>query len=133
MTDSNLEGNQSPNEHSPKGHEACGHCETKALYDVEEAKADIDKAKDEIRHGMADLDAAEQKMEDAKKELKEAHHHPKIIHFSVDGENYETEQRKWTPNEVIQQFTGLDVATHYLVETDPHHQANFQGKGSPSI
>jgi hypothetical protein len=130
MTDSNQEGNPMPIEHAPNGHEACGHDETEALHDVEQAGIDIEKAKDEIRHGVKDLDAAEQKLADAEEELKEAHYHPKIIHFSVDGENHETEQREWTPNELIKEFTGLDVATHYLVETDPHHQANFQGKGT---
>lgn len=128
MTEANQEGHQEPIEAGPKGHEACGHDEVKALHDIEEAKADIDKAKDEIQHGMKDLDAAEHKLEAAEEELEEAHRHPKIIHFSVDGEEYETEQRKWTPNEIIKEFSGLDVATHYLIETDPRHQANFQGK-----
>jgi hypothetical protein len=130
MNDTNLEGNSKPIERAPNGHEACGHDETKAVHDIEAAKSDIEKAQGEIRHGMKDLDAAEQRLTNAEEELKEAHHHPKIIHFLVDGEKYETEQREWTPNAIIKQFTGLDVATHYLVETDPHHQANFQGKGT---
>ncbi|QQO16050.1 hypothetical protein JJB99_07795 [Bradyrhizobium diazoefficiens] len=129
MSEANQEGHQEPIEAGPKGREACGHDEVKALHDVEEAKADIDKAKGEIRHGMEDLNAAEQEFDTAEHELEEAHHHPKVIHFSVDGENYETEQRNWTPNEIIKDFSGLDIATHYLIETDPHHQASFQGKG----
>lgn len=115
------------NVNSDQGHPACD--EAEALHDIEKAKADIDKAKEEIRHGMQDLDAAEKELDAAEKELEDAHHHPKIIHFSVDGENYETERRKWTPNEIIKEFSGLDIATHYLIETDPHHQASFQGKG----
>jgi hypothetical protein len=130
MNEANQEGHSEPIEAGPKGHEACGSDEAEALHNIEQAKADIGEAKDEIQHGRKDLDAAEQKLEAAEEELAEAHHHPKIIHFSVDGENYETERREWTPNELIEEFSGLDIATHYLIETDPHHQANFQGKGT---
>ncbi|MET4804296.1 E2/UBC family protein [Bradyrhizobium sp. LB11.1] len=130
MSEANQEGHSEPIEAGPKGHDACGSDEAEALHDIEQAKADIGKAKDEIQHGMKDLDAAEQKLDAAEEELEEAHHHPKIIHFSVDAEPYETERREWTPNEIITEFSGLDITTHYLIETDPHHQANFQGKGT---
>ena len=130
MNEANQEGHSEPIEAGPKGQAACGSDETEALHDIEQANADLGKAKDEIQHGVKDLDAAEQKLEAAEEELEEAHHHPKIIHFSVDGENYETELRQWTPNKLIEEFAGLDIATHYLIETDPHHQANFQGKGT---
>jgi hypothetical protein len=130
MNEANQEGHSEPIEAGPKGQAACGSDEAEALHDIEQANADLGKAKDEIQHGVKDLDAAEQKLEAAEEELEEAHHHPKIIHFSVDGENYETELRQWTPNKLIEEFAGLDIATHYLIETDPHHQANFQGKGT---
>lgn len=117
------------NVNGDEGREVSGHDEAEALHEIKKAEADIDKAKEEIGHGMTDLDAAEKELDAAEEELEEAHGHPKIIHFSVDGENYETEQRKWTPNAIIKDFSGLDIATHYLIETDPHHQASFQGKG----
>jgi hypothetical protein len=57
----------------------------------------------------------------------QAHHHH-VIHFSVDGEEFETQQREWTPNAIIKEFGGRDPATNYLVEIKGHHKESFQGK-----
>jgi hypothetical protein len=59
------------------------------------------------------------------------HHHE--IHFFVDGEPFETDQRKWTPNEIIKTFGGKDPATNYLVRIEVHHRHSYQGKGNETI
>jgi hypothetical protein len=55
------------------------------------------------------------------------------IHFTVDGEPYETTQRELTPNEIIRRFAQKDPATHYLVQIEGHHRESFQGKGDTPI
>src|SRR5262245_5931705 len=53
----------------------------------------------------------------------QTHHH--VIHFSVDGEEFETQQREWTPNTIIKEFGGRDPATNYLVEIEGHHNISI--------
>ena len=55
------------------------------------------------------------------------------IHFTVDGEPYETTERELTPNEIIRQFAKMDPVTHYLVQIQGNHKESFQGKGDIPI
>lgn len=55
------------------------------------------------------------------------------IHFTVDGEPYETTQRELTPNEIVRRFAQKDPATHYLVQIEGHHRESFEGKGDIPI
>jgi hypothetical protein len=58
----------------------------------------------------------------------------RVIHFTVDGEPVETDQRTLTANEIIAKFGGgLDVSTHYLVEIKEGRQVSFQGKGNDPV
>jgi hypothetical protein len=61
------------------------------------------------------------------------HHHHHEIHFYVDGEPFETEQREWTPNAIIRKFGEKDPATNYLVRIEGHHSHSYQGKGDEPI
>ena len=72
-------------------------------------------------------------IEEAVEELREAEHHPREIHFTVDGEEYETTKRELTPNEIIREFGKKDPATNYLVEIKGDHKISFQGKGDEKI
>lgn len=61
-------------------------------------------------------------------------HHPHHeIHFFVDGEPHETDQREWTPNDIIQKFGEKDPATHYLVRIEGQHRHSYEGKGEQPI
>ncbi len=55
------------------------------------------------------------------------------IHFTVDGEPYESTQRELTPNEIIKRFAQKDPATHYLVQIEGHHQESYKDKGDVPI
>jgi hypothetical protein len=58
------------------------------------------------------------------------HHHE--IHFFVDGEPAETDQKELTPNQIIKNFGDKDPATHYLVQVGPP-RISYQGKGDEPI
>lgn len=60
----------------------------------------------------------------------ERHHE---VHFSVDGEEYETNKKRLTPNQIIKDFGQKDPATHYLVEIEGTRKISFQGKGNEEI
>ena len=61
-------------------------------------------------------------------------HHHREIHFTVDGEPCETDQRELTPNQIITQFGHKDPKTHYLVQIEgQHHRISYQGKGDEPI
>src|SRR5205085_839211 len=55
------------------------------------------------------------------------------IHFTVDGEPYETTQHELTPNEIIRRFAQKDPATNYLVQIQGHHQISYKDKGDEPI
>ena len=55
------------------------------------------------------------------------------IHFTVDGEPYETRERELTPNEILQKFAGKDPATHYLVQIQGQHRISYPGTGDEPI
>lgn len=61
------------------------------------------------------------------------HRHDHEIHFFVDGERFETDQREWTPNAIIRKFGEKDSATNYLVRIEGHHSHSYQGKGEEPI
>lgn len=56
-----------------------------------------------------------------------------VIHFTVDGEPFETAQREMTPNEIIRRFAERDPATNYLVQIQGHHQVSYKDKGDEPI
>jgi len=76
---------------------------------------------------------AEREVEEAVREIREAEHHHHEIHFSVDGEDHETCQREWTPNQIISEFGKKDPATNYLVAIHGTHKVSYQGKGDEEI
>jgi len=59
--------------------------------------------------------------------------HVHEIHFSVDGERYETSERQLSANEIIRRFAQKDPATHYLVQIEGNHRISYQGKGDEPI
>lgn len=61
------------------------------------------------------------------------HSHIPEIHFSVDGEPYETTEGSLTPNRIIREFAELDPSTHYLVQIHGHERTSFEGKGDEPI
>ncbi|MBI4807972.1 MAG: hypothetical protein HY799_03330 [Nitrosomonadales bacterium] len=63
----------------------------------------------------------------------DAHRH--TIHIEVDGEEYETSNKKMTPNEIIREFGLLDPSCHYLVQIHDHgHEpTRYEGSGDTSI
>lgn len=56
-----------------------------------------------------------------------------VIHFQVDREPYTTHAKELTPNDILRDFAGKDVATHYLVQIEPHRKVSFEGKGDIPI
>ena len=69
---------------------------------------------------------------EAVEEIREAERHHEI-HFSVDGEEFETTKKELTPNQIIEDFGQKDPATHYLVEIKGTHKISFKGKGDEEI
>jgi hypothetical protein len=55
------------------------------------------------------------------------------IHFTVDGEPYETPERELTPNDILTKFAEKDPATNYLVQIQGQHRISYQGKGDEPI
>ena len=55
------------------------------------------------------------------------------IHFTVDGEPYETLERELTPNDILTKFAEKDPATNYLVQIQGQHRISYQGKGDEPI
>jgi hypothetical protein len=54
--------------------------------------------------------------------IKHGHHvhcHPKVIHYTVDGEAQETTKHKLTAEEIMKK-AGVDPKTHYLILLKPH-------------
>ena len=69
---------------------------------------------------------------EAVEEIREAERHHEI-HFSVDGEEFETTKKELTPNQIIKDFGQKDPATHYLVEIKGTHKISFKDKGNEEI
>jgi hypothetical protein len=105
----------------------------KALQEIEKAERHIAKAGADMTKAAGEVEVAEHELEKAVHDLDEARHDRGIIHFSVDGEPYETRQREWTPNAIIKDFGGRDPATNYLVEIEGLKKISYQGKGEIPI
>ena len=93
------------------------------------AKPEVEKAEGKLHHALVDLKEAEQEVAGAEATLEEIQHHH-FIHFTVDGEPYETERREWTPDEIITKFAEKDPSTNYLVQIEGNHKKSFQGEGN---
>jgi hypothetical protein len=112
----------------------CGDdAEQTAVHELAEAKAHEAEADSEMKHALHDAEAAEREREKAEADLEEARRHPHEIHFEVDGDPYTTEQRVWTPNEIIRKFGERDPAANYLVRIEGDHTISFQDKGDIPI
>jgi hypothetical protein len=109
------------------------------IEEVKQAETHLHQAEAALRNAQRDEMAAQadeqtaiHDVEKAVEELREAEHH-REIHFTVDGEEYETTKRELTPNEIIREFGKKDPATNYLVEIKGDHKISFQGKGDEEI
>lgn len=107
--------------------------------DFEQAQKDIDQAEDHLKKAEVDLEtakaaeeAAEHEIEEALQEMKEAAHHHEI-HFTVDGEPEETENRQMAPDEIIREYGGKDPTLNYLVQIQGHHTISYRDKGGEPI
>ncbi|MGA8907876.1 MAG: hypothetical protein WB524_09675 [Acidobacteriaceae bacterium] len=110
------------------------------IDEVKQAEAHLHRAEAALEHAQRDEQAAQaaeqtamHDIEQAVEELGAAEHHPREIHFTVDGEECETTKRELTPNEIIREFGKKDPATNYLVEIKGDHKISFQGKGDEKI
>lgn len=97
------------------------------------AEAELEAAQRDERAAEAAEQAALKDIDTAVQELREEEHHHREIHFSVDGEDFETCRREWTPNEIIKDFGKKDPATNYLVAIHSTHNVSDQGKGGEKI
>jgi hypothetical protein len=50
------------------------------------------------------------------------------IHFSIDGDRYESTEKVVTVRQLLTEFAGVDPATHYLIEVKGRHQESFEGR-----
>jgi exonuclease VII small subunit len=118
--------------HAGSHQAACGpDTEQAALAEIEQARNKIEKGEDEIKHGLHDIDKGNEELKEAEAHLEEAHH--RVVHFEVDGEEFETREPKQMPNFIIKEYGHRDPATHYLVEIDGGKKISFQGKGNEVI
>lgn len=89
----------------------------------------IEKAEHDVKHAMEELARATHDLREAEEELAEAERH-RVIHFMLDGEHEETEQREWTPNRIIEEFGKKSPASYYLVRIEDGKKVeSFEGKG----
>jgi len=65
--------------------------------------------------------------------LSKAEDHCPPIHIFVDGEDFTTDERQLTANQIITEYGKKDPATNYLVEIQGNHKVSFQGKGDELI
>jgi hypothetical protein len=113
--------------------EVSSHSEGSTCNDLQAAEAHLQRAEADLAAVQAAEHKAENEIEEAVQKIREAEHHRVEIHFSVDGEEYETRQRKWTPNEIIKEFGKKDPATNYLVAIRGAHKESFKDKGDQEI
>lgn len=57
---------------------------------------------------------------------------PQITHFEVDGEPFETAEKRLTPNQILG-IAGVDPANHYLVELKGRHQTSYKDEPDKPI
>jgi hypothetical protein len=101
--------------------------------DLQSAEAHLLRAEADLAIAQAAGRRAEHEMEEAVQEVREAELSHHEIHFSVDGEDYETRKPEWTPNLIISEFGKKDPATNYLVAIHGTQKTSFQGKGDEKI
>lgn len=101
--------------------------------ELEQAEADLKKAETDLKEARAAEEAAEHEVEEALQEIKEVSHHHHEIHFTVDGEPEETEQREITPDEIISEYGKRDPMTNYLVQIQGNHTESYRDRGSQPI
>lgn len=100
-----------------------------------------EKVAEELRHEAQDLDEVAEVLEaaalvaeveaevlDVEADELERHH---VIHFSVDGEHFETRERELTPDQILK-LAGLNPKLRYLTEVKPSDK-NFKDKGHVPI
>ncbi|MGH9326021.1 MAG: hypothetical protein ACRD2B_04950 [Terriglobia bacterium] len=101
--------------------------------DLEAAEAHLHRAEADLGAAQMAERKAENEIDAAVHEIREAEDHSHEIHFTVDGEEYETHHRKLTANQIISEFGKQDPATNYLVEIQGTHKVSYQGKGDEEI
>ena len=72
--------------------------------EVKKAAAHLKQAEAELKTAEGEEQAALKHIEEAVEEIKEAEHRHHEIHFTVDGEEYETRDHELTPNQIIREF-----------------------------
>ena len=108
--------------------------------EVKQAEAHLKQAEAKLETALGDecgAPAAEhealREIEEAAHDIREAENHHREIHFTVDGEEYETRYHKLTANQIISEFGKQDPATNYLVEIQGTRKVSYQGKGDEEI
>src|ERR1039457_3353450 len=105
-----------------------GNQEGSTCDDLQAAEAHLQRADADLTAAQGAEHSAEHEVEEAVRERGEAEHHHREIHFTLDGEKYETCLREATPNQIIVDFGKQDPATNYLVEIQGTHKISYQGK-----
>lgn len=101
--------------------------------EIRHAEADLKKAEAELEKAGAEEKAALGHIEEAVEEIKEVEHRHHKIDFTVDGEEYDTDERERTPNQIIREYGKKDPATCYLVKIQGVEKESYQGKGDEKI
>lgn len=103
--------------------------------ELEQAETHLKKAEADLKMARAAEEGAEHEIDEALQELKEAEaHHHHEIHFTLDAEPEETEQREITPDEIIREYGKKDPATYYLIRIeDGLEKTSYRDKGSVPI
>src|SRR5208283_3362827 len=89
----------------------------------QQGNSNLQTAEVHLREAEADLTAAQGAEQKAEHE----------IHFTLDGEQYETRHHRLSPNQIISEFGKQDPVTNYLVEIKGTHKISYQGKGDEEI
>lgn len=110
-----------------------GHQEQQGNSDLQAAEAHLHQAEADLATARGTEQKAEHEIDAAVHEIREAEHHSREIHFTLDGEEYETRHHRLTPNQIISEFGKQDPATNYLVEIQGTHKISYQGKGNEEI
>ena len=100
--------------------------------ELERAEAHLRSAEAELYKAEEEEAAAVRKIETAVEEIKAAEERHEI-HFTVDGEPHETDQRELTPDEIIHKFGERDPSKNYLVQIVGGQKESYQGKGQIPI
>ncbi|MBN8991359.1 MAG: hypothetical protein J0H42_24190 [Rhizobiales bacterium] len=131
-----VEWNEDRGESRQSGPGLCGcgsDSEQAAKTEIEKAQREIGRAEKEIEHGIRDLNEARIHLDKAERDL-EREHHEEGVHFTVDGEPFETRHPEQTPNFIIKEYSDRDPATNYLVKIQGHGKdVSYKDKGNTQI